>query len=179
MAMPGALLALVLVGAPPLAQAPAVAVVAGPCATAYAPEIDAAVGDVSPVWNVPPSLVKAIIHRESAFKPRALSRAGAVGLMQVLPRNAARLGVQRTQLWEPGPNVLAGTRLLAVLLRHYRGDVVSALVAYNARPRKLLAPVPENGETAKYVAAVLRGWQQVERCPTSPETVTPLPRGPG
>jgi soluble lytic murein transglycosylase-like protein len=52
-------------------------------------EIDGAVEDVSRVWTVHPSLVKAIIHRESSFKPRALSRAGAVGLMQVLPQNVS------------------------------------------------------------------------------------------
>jgi hypothetical protein len=65
---------------------------------------------------------------------------------------------------EPGPNILAGTRLLAVLLRHYRGDVVSALVAYNARPRMRLAPVPENGETPGYVRRVLGSWRDAERC---------------
>ena len=164
MEMPGALLALVLLGSPPLAHAPAVAGVPGPCSTLYAMEIDAAVGDVSRVWKVPPSLVKAIIHRESAFNPTALSRAGAVGLMQVLPRNAERLGVRSEELWVPRLNILAGTRLLAVLLRHYQGDVVSALVAYNARPRRVFAPLPENGETALYVRAVLEGWRRFERC---------------
>lgn len=162
--MPRALLALVLLGSPPLAPAPAVAGVPGPCSTLYAMEIDAAVGDVSPVWNVPPSLVKAIIHRESAFNPAALSRAGAVGLMQVLPRNAERLGVRSEELWVPRLNILAGTRLLAVLLRHYQGDVVSALVAYNARPRRLFAPLPENGETQPYVRAVLKAWRSLDRC---------------
>jgi hypothetical protein len=46
-------------------------------------------------------------------------------------------------------------RLLAVLLRHYEGDVISALVAYNARPRRLFAPIPRNGETPAYVWKVL------------------------
>jgi hypothetical protein len=158
--MPGGLLALVLLGSPPFAHAPALTGVPGLCSTLYALEIEAAVGDVSSVWKVPPSLVKAIIHRESAFNPTALSRAGAVGLMQVLPRNAERLGVRSEELWVPRLNILAGTRLLAVLLRHYQGDVISALVAYNGRPRQVFAAPPKNGETALYVRAVLEAWRR-------------------
>jgi len=161
--MPEVLVAMVMLGSA-LAPSSAVAGTPARCATSYEFEIDAAVSDVASVWGVPSSLVKAIIQRESAFQPQALSRAGAVGLMQVLPRNAERLGVARGQLGEPGPNILAGTRLLAVLLRHYRGDVVSALVAYNARPRRVFAPLPENGETALYVRAVLEGWRRFAHC---------------
>jgi soluble lytic murein transglycosylase len=139
---------------------------------AVAMEIDGEVEEVSRVWTVHPSLVKAIIHRESAFKPRALSRAGAVGLMQVLPQNAERLALRAEELWVPGLNILAGTRLLAVLFRHYRGDVVSALVAYNARPRRIFAPLPENGETEQYVRAVLKRWRWLERCTASQSSRT-------
>jgi soluble lytic murein transglycosylase-like protein len=150
---------------------------AGVCSRLYATEIAAAVRDVERVWTVPPALVRAIIQAESGFQPQALSAAGAIGLMQVLPRNAGRLGVQPGQLWEAGPNVLAGTRLLAVLLRHYRGDVVSALVAYNARPRRRFAPVPENGETAGYVRQVLASWRDAEWCGSAVQMASA--RGPG
>jgi soluble lytic murein transglycosylase-like protein len=149
------------------------------CTRLYAAEIAAAVRDVERVWTVPPALVRAILQAESGFQPQALSSAGAVGLMQVLPANAQRLGVPPDQLWEPGPNILAGARLLAVLLRHYRGDVVSALVAYNARPRKRLAPVPENGETAEYVRQVLASWRVAERCGSVSKALTPSATGPG
>lgn len=135
-----------------------------PCENRYHSEIREASASVSTVWTVPAALIKAVIGQESAFDPRAVSRAGAVGLMQVLPRNAELLGVTPYDLWEPATNILAGARLLAVLLRHYRGDVVSALVAYNARPRRLFAPLPENGETAPYVRAVLRRWRSFEKC---------------
>jgi len=64
----------------------------------------------------------------------------------------------------PRLNILAGTRLVAVLLRHYQGDVVSALLAYNARPRPIFAPLPENGETELYVRAVLEAWTRFQRC---------------
>jgi len=157
------LLALVL-GGPPAAADASVPTRAVLCSRLYEAEIAAAVRDVEGIWTVPPALVRAIIQRESAFRPQALSRAGAVGLMQVLPGNAGLLGALRAQLWEPGPNILAGTRLLAVLLRHYQGDVVSALVAYNARPRRVFAPLPENGETAPYVRAVFQEWRRLERC---------------
>ena len=139
----------------------------GPGSDAYDAEIQGAVASVASVWPVPHSFVKAVIHRESGFRPRALSPAGAVGLMQVMPANARRLGVTPAQLWTPATNILAGTRLLAVLLRHYRGDVISTLVAYNAGPRRPLAPVPENGETPGYVQGVLASWRVLRRCEAS------------
>ena len=116
------------------------------------------------MWLLPVSLVKAVIQVESAFRPEALSSAGAIGLMQVLPSNAWRLGFVPQALYNPTDNILAGTRLLAALLRHYQGDVISALVAYNARPRRRLAPLPDNGETPAYVRAVLTSWRSFERC---------------
>jgi soluble lytic murein transglycosylase-like protein len=82
----------------------------------------------------------------------------------VLPSNAQRLGFAPDALWKPAQNVLAGTRLLAVLLRHYQGDVISTLVAYNAGPRPRLAPLPDNSETPAYVRAVLRFWARFEKC---------------
>ena len=121
---------------------------------------DAARGFLVPRSRVPRSLVpRSLVRRESSFRPHALSRAGACGLMQVMPANAARLGVGLQDLWDPTKNILAGTRLLAVLLRHYRGDVISALVAYNARPRRLFAPLPRNGETPEYVRHVLAYYE--------------------
>lgn len=110
------------------------------------------------------AFVKAVIHRESGFNTRALSPAVAVGLMQVMPFNARQLGVTQAQLLTPATNILAGTRLLAVLLRYYRGDVVSTLVAFNAGPRPAGAPVPENGETPGYVKGVLASWRVLRRC---------------
>jgi hypothetical protein len=121
--------------------------------------IQAACDDVRAVWPVPPALVRAVIRRESNFDPRALSPAGAVGLMQVMSFNAPKVGLAVEELAEPRKNVLAGTRLLAVLLKHYEGDLISALSAYNARPRRLFAPLPNNGETPAYVAAVLRFYR--------------------
>jgi soluble lytic murein transglycosylase-like protein len=134
--------------------------------TAFDADIRAAIHEVARVWPVPPSFVRAVIRQESDFNPSALSPAGAVGLMQVLPSNAQRLGFSPEALWRPADNILAGVRLLAVLLRHYQGDVISALVAYNGRPRPRLAPLPDNSETPRYVRAVLHFWANFDRCET-------------
>jgi soluble lytic murein transglycosylase-like protein len=118
-------------------------------------EIDAALADTADIYPVPRALVVAVISVESDFRPRAVSRAGAKGIMQLMPYTARRLGIAERDLFDPSKNVLGGVRLLAVLLRHYDGDVVSTLVAYNARPRRLFAPLPRNGETPAYVFRVL------------------------
>jgi soluble lytic murein transglycosylase-like protein len=121
----------------------------------YDEAVSAAVERAKAIYRVPAALVPAVIRQESVFRPRAVSRARARGLMQVMPANARRLGFTADELWDPAKNILAGVRSLAVLLRQYRGDVVSALVAYNARPRSLVAPLPRNGETPAYVLKVL------------------------
>jgi len=131
---------------------------AAPSVSTYAIEIAAAVLDVESIHYVPPALVKAIIRCESNFNPRAYSRVGAIGLMQVMPFNARRVGLTAGDLSDPAKKILAGTRFLAILLRYYQGDLISALVAYNARPRELFAPIPRNGETPRYVAAVLQAF---------------------
>jgi soluble lytic murein transglycosylase-like protein len=122
-----------------------------------------AVADTARVWAVPVELVRAVIKQESAFNPRAISSCGARGLMQVMPFNAAKVGLAGPdELWEPAKNILAGVRLLAVLLKYYRGDVVASLVAYNAGPRAEGTPVPSNGETPGYVLNILRFWMEYD-----------------
>jgi hypothetical protein len=130
---------------------------------AYAGAIDAAVRDVADLYPVPPALVKAVIRRESAFNPRAKSRVGAIGLMQLMPFNARKVGLRESDLWDPERNILGGTRLLAALLRYYNGDMVAALAAYNAKPRNPFAPLPKNGETPEYVTMVLRYYDEYTR----------------
>jgi soluble lytic murein transglycosylase-like protein len=129
----------------------------------YAKAIAAAVQDVADLYPVPPALVKAIIRRESGFNPRARSRVGAIGLMQLMPFNARKVGLREAELWDPDRNILGGTRLLAALLRYYNGDMVAALAAYNAKPRNPFAPLPKNGETPEYVTVVLRYYDEYTR----------------
>jgi soluble lytic murein transglycosylase-like protein len=130
----------------------------------YEDEIESAIADVADVYPVPANLVRAVIARESAFDPKALSPVGAIGLMQVMPFNARKLGLRGPkQLWQPRLNILAGVRLLAVLLKHYDGDLIAVLVAYNSGPKRKGAPVPENGETPDYVRSVLRHLERLEQ----------------
>lgn len=136
---------------------------AAPAEHAFDAEIDAALLATRDAYPVPAPLVRAIIKQESAFRPKALSKCGARGLMQVMPYNATKLGLaHEDELWVPRLNVLAGVRLLAVLLKHYEGDVIAALVAYNSGPKAKLAPVPANGETPDYVLNILRYWRAFE-----------------
>lgn len=130
-------------------------------------EIKAAVADVADVWPVPPALVRAIIRQESANNPRAVSTAGAKGLMQLMPATALKVGVAEKELFTPARNILAGVRLLAALLKHYEGDVVSALVAYNSGP-KMKAQVPSNGETPEYVTRILGYWRELDGSVVAP-----------
>jgi soluble lytic murein transglycosylase-like protein len=96
--------------------------------------------------------------------------------MQIMPATAAKVGIPAANLEKPASNILAGVRLLAVLLRYYRGDLISALVAYNARPRNLLAPLPNNGETPQYVSRVLHYYARYRHAAELAEAAhTPAP----
>jgi soluble lytic murein transglycosylase-like protein len=107
------------------------------------------------IYSIPPELALAVIKVESGFNPRAVSRTGAMGLMQLMPQTAALLGV--TLPFDPRQNVLAGVRYLRMLVNTFDGDVPLALAAYNAgagavRRAGKIPPIPE---TQRYVPMVL------------------------
>ncbi|MCM2333307.1 MAG: lytic transglycosylase domain-containing protein [Anaeromyxobacteraceae bacterium] len=131
------------------------AVLAASTPIPYEAEIDTALAETAGIYPVPKALVIAVISVESDFRPRAVSPAGAKGLMQLMPYTARRVGLEERHLFDPAQNICGGVRLLAVLLLYYEGDVVSTLVAYNASPRRRLAALPRNGETPAYVWKVL------------------------
>lgn len=106
--------------------------------------------------GVNPALIRAIIRRESAAVPCAVSPKGAQGLMQLMPSVQSRFGV--TEPFDPAANVMAGTRYLKELLDRYKGNVSLVLAAYNAGPQRVDdagGKVPDIAETKAYVAAVL------------------------
>ncbi len=101
-----------------------------------------------------PALVAAVVEQESAFQVQAVSPAGAMGLMQMMPGTAAELGL--LEPFDAAANLDAGTEYLAWLIDRY-GDVGLALAAYNAGPGRVDACqcIPANGETPGYVRDVL------------------------
>ncbi len=105
--------------------------------------------------RIEPGLLKAVIHTESAFDPRAVSRKGAQGLMQLMPRTAAWLGVDDP--FDPWQNITGGTRYLRYLMERYEGDLELVLAAYNAGERVVdhYGGIPPYGETQRYVRKVL------------------------
>ncbi len=118
--------------------------------------------------NVDPDLVNSLIAAESGFNPNAVSRKGAQGLMQLMPRTAAWLGVPNAL--DPASNVEGGTRYLRELLVHYNNDLTKVLAAYNAGPERVeqyhgLPPYPE---TVAYVARIIRDLNRKKLSPPRP-----------
>jgi len=116
----------------------------------FAAEIAAA----SHTWGVEVHLVRAVIHAESAFNPRALSPKGAQGLMQLMPATAARFQVEDP--FDPVQNIEGGVQYLAWLLDRFEGDVRLATAAYNAGEGAVdrYGGIPPFAETEAYVERV-------------------------
>lgn len=118
--------------------------------TVYDPYIDRVAADN----GLSPSLIKAVALVESGFDPHAVSRAGAQGLMQLMPQTAKEYGV--TDAFDPLANLQAGARHLRMLLDRYEGDLTLALAAYNAGEGAVERHegVPDYAETVSYVRRV-------------------------
>lgn len=105
-------------------------------AAAGAPtDYDTYINDSSSRHGVDPGLVKAVIRAESSYNPKAVSPAGAKGLMQLMDQTGQGLGV--TNPFDPKQNIEGGTKFLAGLLRKYGGNEKTALAAYNAGPGRI------------------------------------------
>lgn len=109
--------------------------------------------------RVSPALALAVIAVESAGRPRAVSHAGAQGLMQLIPATAERFGVR--DAFDPSQNIRGGVAYLDWLIGHFDGDVVLALAGYNAGEGAVrrAGGVPPFAETRDYVPKVLAAWR--------------------
>jgi soluble lytic murein transglycosylase-like protein len=118
--------------------------------SAYGDEISAA----SKRYGVDEAVVRAIIHAESAFNPRALSRVGAQGLMQLMPATARRFGVG--DAFDAAENIRGGVQYLAWLLKRFDGNVKLAAAGYNAGEGAVdkYKGIPPYAETRRYVERV-------------------------
>jgi soluble lytic murein transglycosylase-like protein len=109
--------------------------------------------------QVDPAIVKAIIMAESGYNPRAISKAGAKGLMQLMPNTAQALGVE--DVFNPQQNISGGVRYFKQLLNRFNGDIELALAAYNAGSATVrrYKGVPPFKATQHYIKKVFKYYQ--------------------
>jgi len=127
----------------------------GDCAPLPSSEVDSLVQQTARRQDLDEDLLRGVIRQESAFRPCAVSPAGAMGLMQLMPATAFQFGVPDP--FDPRQNVEAGATFLKQLLVRYGGDLPMALSAYNAGPAKVdaAAGIPKIPETQDYVKQII------------------------
>ena len=122
--------------------------------------IDQSISQAGEKHHIDPDFITSVVRAESGFRPRAVSSKGARGLMQLMPKTAADLGVKDP--FDSNENVEAGARYLRKLLEQYDYDAVKALAAYNAGPDRVTRfhGVPPYIETRSYVNRIVRDYSR-------------------
>jgi soluble lytic murein transglycosylase-like protein len=127
---------------------------------------DQAIAGAAKANTIQASLVRAVIVVESGFNPRAVSKRGAVGLMQLQPATARRYGVK--DIYDPEQNIRAGSRYLSDLLTRFDSNLELALAAYNAGEEAVERygrRIPPYAETLNYVPNVMRVYERLMGLP--------------
>ncbi len=124
---------------------------------------DDVISEAGKRYGVSKSLLKALIHVESFFDPLAVSKKGAMGLMQIMPQNLQSLNI--IDPFDPWENIMGGTRYLKEMLQRFSGDLTLALAAYNAGPTAVekYRAVPPYPETRAYVKKVIEFFRHYKR----------------
>lgn len=125
-------------------------------------DLDTKISQCAEEFNIDEELIRAVIQVESGWKPDAVSIKGARGLMQLMPKTAAMLGVEDS--FDPHQNITGGVKYLAQLTDKYEGDVEKALAAYNAGPSRVdklgKAPFPETERYVRNVMALYHRYRE-------------------
>jgi hypothetical protein len=126
--------------------------------------------EAAAVHGLPAALIRAVIQTESQFNPMAVSRVGAQGLMQLMPKTARHVGIENP--FDPRENVLGGTKYLSTLLERFKGNTARALAAYNAGPTTVsrYRGLPPYRETQGYVRKIHKLVADTDAAFTMPAT---------
>ncbi len=129
----------------------------------FSRDYDELINHAANTHNLEPALIRAVIHAESAFNVFALSRSGAMGLMQLMPETAKELGVKNA--FKPEQNIDGGAKYLAQMLKRFDGDIDLACAAYNAGPTNVthykgIPPYPETQAYVKRVRILLERYRK-------------------
>ena len=125
------------------------------------PELDRIIFEVGEKQGVDPRFIHAVIWQESRYQPKALSHAGAQGLMQLIPATAKRFGCDDPN--DPLQNITAGTKYLGWLLKRFSGNVELALAGYNAGEGAVdkYDGIPPYNETQNYVKIISKRYGKI------------------
>jgi hypothetical protein len=121
---------------------------------------DAYVVEAARLYQLPVAFLRAVIHIESDFDPNVVSVDGAMGLMQLMPMTAQKMGVENP--FDPRQNILGGARFLRILANQWQGDLVLTVASYNAGAGAVerYGGVPPYAETRRYVNRVIRRYYE-------------------